>query len=72
MTERQAAIVESYRKKQSLRLVALEFNSKKPTIHSIIKRFAPEIMRKSGITYKWERPKSRNRKTGVGSRFPPP
>lgn len=62
MTERQAAIVECYRQKQSLRLVALEFNSKKPTIHSIIKRFAPQIMRRSGVTYKWERPKYRNRK----------
>lgn len=62
MTERQAAIVECYRQKQSLRLVALEFNSKKPTIHSIIKRFAPQIMRRAGLTYKWERPKYRNRK----------
>lgn len=62
MTERQAAIVESYRQKQSLRLVAIAFDMKKPTVHSIVKRFAPEIMRKSGITYKWERPKHRARK----------
>jgi hypothetical protein len=62
MTERQAAVVECCRQKQSLRLVAREFNSKKPTIHSVIKRFAPEIMRRPGITYKWERPQHRNRK----------
>lgn len=61
MTERQAAIVESYRHKQSLRLVALEFGSKKPTIHGIIRRFAPHLMRRPSITYKWERPKVRNR-----------
>ncbi len=63
MTERQAAIVECYRQKQSLRLVALEFGCKKSTIHSVIKRYAPEIMRRRGITYKWERPKTRNRKS---------
>jgi len=62
VTERQAAIVECYRQKQSLRLVAQEFGSKKPTIHGIIRRFAPHLMRKSGITYKWERPKRRNRR----------
>lgn len=61
MTARQVAIVECYRQKQILRLVALQFGMKKPTIYSIIKRFAPHIMRKSGITYKWERPKTRNR-----------
>lgn len=62
MTARQAAIVECYRQKQSLRLVALQFGMKKPTVHSVIKRFAPQIMRKSGITYKWERPETRNRR----------
>ncbi len=62
MTERQAAIVQCYREKQSLRLVAIEFGVKKPTIHSIIKKFAPHIMRKRGITYKWERVTVRNRK----------
>ena len=62
MTERQAAIVESYREKQSLRLVAIEFGCKKPTIHSVIRRYAPHLMRKPGITYKWERAKTRNRK----------
>ena len=62
MTEKQSAIVECYRQKQSLRLVAIQFEMKKPTVHSIVKRFAPEIMRKRSITYKWERSKYRNRK----------
>lgn len=61
MTERQAAIVESYRQKQSLRLVAVEFSMKKPTVHGVVRRFAPHLMRKPSITYKWERPKTRNR-----------
>ncbi len=62
MTRRQAAMVESYAGKQSLRLVAIEFGVSKPTVHKAIVRAGKAgILRRPWATFKWERPKRRNR-----------
>lgn len=62
LTERNKAIIESYRIKQSLRLVAQEFGVMKGSIQRVVKKHAPNLMREPAKTFKFERPKTRNRK----------
>jgi len=56
-------MIRAYAEKQSLRLVALQFGVSKSTIHkAIVRAGKTSILRRPWKTFKWERPKRRNRK----------
>ena len=63
MTERQQSMVRAYEELQSLRLAAKRFGVSKSTIHMAIRRLGvTHILREPYKTFKFERPKHRNRK----------